>query len=629
MRDKVLDSSIFLERLSFEKKRLLLFVALAILTTGILVGASISYSSYLSAKQYLTQVYTTTAKSHGQAIENEWYRLSSIASQFTSRTEIRKKLEAYHRNEISLAELQEYSQPRLEEPASHVDDLAAMFRLHSNGEIVAIIGDKGDELDDQVRSENHGLQMVCHVSSIQPYIKVIAPIYSQEKEEIGQDILYFYPNSLKPLLEQFATFAGNSQLYIANSHTQRALTLDEYDQIKPHTLTETQLGLISHQISVTDYSENGIEVTSIYIPFEQIDGWGLLITVPQHIFYQTANQDLNGSIWSVITLLIVGLLLANMFINPLINRLVKQTEQIETNAIELRLAASVFNKSNESLIITDKDFNIERISPGFARTFSIDTNEVIEHNLFEYMLNDTQHPNSLISLEAAQAHLEEHEAWHGEVWYQYKGRILPILQNISLVRSDDGQAAYYIHSFNEISEQKHHEQEMHKLAHFDTLTGLPNRLSLQGHIERMVKESDPQQDQFALLFIDLDKFKPVNDTYGHQMGDKLLIEVAQRINQLKHKPTDMSGRLAGDEFLLILNSTHLEATNYAEQIADQLVQSLSTPFIIDDIELTIGASIGIACYPQHGIESVHLIEAADQAMYYAKNNGRNQFYKAP
>lgn len=623
-------NSHFLERLSVEKRRLLLFVALAILATGLLVGASIGYTAYLSAKQYLAQVYITTAQSHSQAIENQWNRFTSIADQFTSRTEIRKKLEAYHQQQITLAELQAYSQPRLQEPVHHVEDLAAMIRVYADGSQVAVIGDMGDDFAQTIGNPSTGVAMICHQSSAHPYVRVVAPIFSQEFEEIGQDILYFYSSSLIPLLKQFGTFTTDqADIYIVNLHSQRALTLDSNEQVKPVTLTEHQISLITTHASLTNHKQDKLAVTSIFIPLEHVDGWGLLVTLPQSVFYQAANQDLNWSIWAIIFLLIIGVLLANLFINPLISRLIKQAEQIERSAVELQLAASVFNKSNEAILITDQHFNIVRVSPGFSRSFDVSAQAILDHNLLNYILHDNQHTDRQIDLKQVQQHLEQHEAWHGEVWYQYANKTLPILQNISLVRHDESQVTYYIHSFNEISEQKHYEQEMHKLAHFDTLTGLPNRLSLHNHIDRMVQEANPELDQFSLLFIDLDKFKPINDTYGHQMGDKLLIEVAQRINQLKRKAIDMSGRLAGDEFLLIIQQEQGESYDYVDQIAQNLVTSLSTVFVIDGIELFIGASIGIACYPKHGMDSTTLIEAADQAMYHAKHNGRNQFYRAP
>jgi diguanylate cyclase (GGDEF)-like protein len=161
---------------------------------------------------------------------------------------------------------------------------------------------------------------------------------------------------------------------------------------------------------------------------------------------------------------------------------------------------------------------------------------------------------------------------------------------------------------------------MVRLAHFDELTGLPNRVALENHLEQAIQQARRENGHFALMFLDLDKFKPVKDTYGHQVGDELLRNVGKR---LKHciRSSDVVGRRGGDEFVVITGPLH--GDDDAKPIADKIVAVLNDTFHIQGHNVQIGASVGVALYPDDGLAAEDLLKQADAAMYRVKTSGRN------
>ncbi|WP_372591563.1 diguanylate cyclase domain-containing protein, partial [Guyparkeria sp.] len=213
--------------------------------------------------------------------------------------------------------------------------------------------------------------------------------------------------------------------------------------------------------------------------------------------------------------------------------------------------------------------------------------------------------------------------WQGEMVYRNKrGELLTALQTISEVVDEHGKVDYFIHIFNDITETKAAEQRIRYQAHHDPLTDLPNRASLRYRIDQAVARADSEDSALAVLFLDLDHFKEVNDRKGHAVGDHLLRDVAGRLaGLLRHE--DTVGRLGGDEFLILLEG--LPASRFAGQVAEKVIEALTRPFVLDGEVVEIGASIGIAVYPDHAPDADALINHADAAMYDAKASGRNTY----
>ena len=213
--------------------------------------------------------------------------------------------------------------------------------------------------------------------------------------------------------------------------------------------------------------------------------------------------------------------------------------------------------------------------------------------------------------------------WQGEIWNRRKsGEAYPEWLTISAIRDKNGVAQQYVSVFNDITKYKRQEEHIHHQAYHDALTDLPNRLLFADRVKQAVAHAYRQRQQLAVMFIDLDRFKQVNDGFGHHVGDQLLQEVSKRLQALV-RADDTVARLGGDEFTLLLpNISHTDDTI---KIADQMIKAFDMPFVIEKYELFTSPSIGIAIYPYDGTDAGTLMKNADSAMYLAKRNGRNGY----
>jgi diguanylate cyclase (GGDEF)-like protein len=222
--------------------------------------------------------------------------------------------------------------------------------------------------------------------------------------------------------------------------------------------------------------------------------------------------------------------------------------------------------------------------------------------------------------------LDEAGVWQGEVWNRRRnGEVYPVWQNITAVRDGEGRVTQYIGIFSDITEKKLSEDRIQRLAHYDVLTGLPNRLLFNERCQHALRRAKRERHQVALLFLDLDRFKHINDSLGHPAGDRLLRAVADRLRAAVREE-DTVARLGGDEFVVILED--LSEAQDAALVSRKLLKALGEPFLLDGRELHITPSIGISLYPRDGGDVTALVKNADAAMYRAKEAGRNnyQFY---
>lgn len=289
---------------------------------------------------------------------------------------------------------------------------------------------------------------------------------------------------------------------------------------------------------------------------------------------------------------------------------------------QLRLAAQVFESSGEAIMITDKNNCIVEVNQAFT-------------TLTGYSLSDIkgQNPNLLSAgrtdpdvYNAMWQNIEEHGFWQGELWDKDKsGRIYPKWISISVVRNAYNDIEFYIASFTDISERKAAEEHINRLAHRDALTGLFNRFSLQDAIDQALARAKREKIEMAILIIDLDHFKEINDTYGHAAGDNLLIEAGQRMRN-SVRETDIVARWGGDEFVVVL--THVDNTAATERVAEKIRYNLDFPYMHGDIKMISSPSIGISAFPADGNNIETLMKNADMALYHAKERGRNncQFF---
>ncbi len=213
--------------------------------------------------------------------------------------------------------------------------------------------------------------------------------------------------------------------------------------------------------------------------------------------------------------------------------------------------------------------------------------------------------------------------WQGEVWNRKKGGdVYAELLTISVLKNQEGELIYYVGLFSDITENKKQQETLELMAHYDVLTQLPNRALFADRFVHAAAHSRRTDTILAICFLDIDNFKPVNDNYGHEAGDQLLIELAERL-KVNIRDEDTVSRQGGDEFVLLLGG--LESFTQCEQMLSRLLESLSQPYIINGAPHNISVSIGLTLYPLDNADLDTLVRHADQAMYKAKIDGKNTF----
>ncbi len=288
----------------------------------------------------------------------------------------------------------------------------------------------------------------------------------------------------------------------------------------------------------------------------------------------------------------------------------------------LRQAARVFESTAEGIVITDARGVIQAVNRAFSRITGYDEAEVLGHT--PRILKSGRHDP--VFYERLWTELLGCGEWRGEIWNRRKnGEVYPEWLTISAVTDPQGQTCNYVAVFSDISQLKQSEERLDFLAHHDTLTGLPNRVLLQDRLEHAIRRAQRGGQRLALLFVDLDGFKAVNDTLGHAVGDRVLAVAAERLGE-RLRAADTLARHGGDEFLILLDGG-TDAAGAAAAAAGCLAV-LSEPIAIDGHVIHISASIGIALYPSDGQDAETLLQSADLAMYRAKEqgNGRYQFH---
>ncbi|MCX7628605.1 MAG: EAL domain-containing protein [Methylophilaceae bacterium] len=442
----------------------------------------------------------------------------------------------------------------------------------------------------------------------------------------------YTPNDLDRLAE-IAAFIG--PLWGAR----RALTLRERE-------LDTISAQLLHQAQIIDQIEDSIITTDLagYITgwnggAESLFGYTAEEAIGKHILCLYADEEdgetendplLSGGremvvrrrkksgevFWASVTLSVVRDQLGNPtalvgYVRDISERLSKEEH--------LRLYGRIFENSGEAILITDATGNIQAVNRAFIQTIGYTAEEVVGST--PYMLRSAQHDQAFYA--EIWRILNEGGHWQGELWVRHKnGDALPKWANLSSVKNEKGQVTHYVATLLDISERVAAEERIRQLAFYDTLTGLPNRATLYSLVEQALAVARRNKLSGALMFIDLDRFKYVNDTLGHGAGDELIRRVAARFKTCL-RASDVIARLGGDEFVIAL--LDIAKAEDAATVARKILAIFSSPFLLDGHEISISASIGISIYPGDGMTVEDLIKHADIAMYRAKDQGRNSF----
>ncbi|MFA7292408.1 MAG: diguanylate cyclase, partial [Rhodocyclaceae bacterium] len=286
---------------------------------------------------------------------------------------------------------------------------------------------------------------------------------------------------------------------------------------------------------------------------------------------------------------------------------------------QLSLSARIFEATHHAMLVTKLDGSIIAINTAFTTLTGYSGEEALGRN--PSILQSGRHDQSFYQQLWEKLLASGH--WHGDIWDRRKdGSIYPKYLSISVIRDASGKATNYAGIFYDISERKTVEERLDHLAHYDTLTGIPNRCLLLDRLEQAAERAIRQGTKVGLLYLDLDHFKQVNDTLGHGAGDELLREVAQRLKS-SVRAVDTVARLGGDEFVVLVPEINesLDLTRVSQKILDALI----VPYQIEGRSVVTTPSIGISIYPDDGSDVHELLKHADTAMYQVKQNGRGFF----
>jgi diguanylate cyclase (GGDEF)-like protein/PAS domain S-box-containing protein len=290
------------------------------------------------------------------------------------------------------------------------------------------------------------------------------------------------------------------------------------------------------------------------------------------------------------------------------------------NKINLQLAASVFTHAREGILIADPDGVIIDVNETFCQITGYGREEAIGQT--PHILKSGRHPREFYV--AMWQSLADRGHWYGEIWNRRKnGEVYPELLTISAVRDADGTTRNYVAMFTDIQTIKEHQQQIEHIAHHDILTNLPNRVLLADRLRHGIAQSQRRGEVLVVAYLDLDDFKEVNDRYGHNVGDELLVALANQMKAVLRKG-DTLARIGGDEFLAIL--ADLERPQDCEPLLERLLKAASSPMTVGEMVLQVSASIGATLCPRDGNDADLLIRQADQAMYLAKQAGRNCYH---
>ncbi len=318
-----------------------------------------------------------------------------------------------------------------------------------------------------------------------------------------------------------------------------------------------------------------------------------------------------------ITVIVLQLYFTTICATTLLGKVILDERQL--NQGELKLAAKVIQHSPDAIVVTDRNGQIVSVNPAFTNNTGFSQNELLGRNIS--LLESGYHDSRFFTDMWNQ--INQKGEWQGEIWNRDKaGTILPEWLNVIALENGDGSPGYYLGIYSDVARQQQVMDRIHRLAYYDILTKLPNRQLFNDRLDQALKYAGRNNQLLGLLFIDLDRFKNINDTLGHSSGDKALALAAKRMQECVRQ-TDTLARLGGDEFTVILQDVNEEFDTVL--VAEKILQVFKAPIQLDKHELYLTPSIGIALFPDNGSTVDDLIKFADTAMYRAKELGGNNY----
>ncbi|HJW02863.1 MAG TPA: cache domain-containing protein [Azospira sp.] len=402
------------------------------------------------------------------------------------------------------------------------------------------------------------------------------------------------------------------------------------------------LQLAEHGGGFTRYQwsrPGGGEATSKLSYVQQVDTWDWILVAGLYLddleeslakgreaLHQRVLENIRTTALVLTVAAVVTLLFSLVFSRWLAAQFRRYRQDIEArnaqlleNARQLKLAAQVFESGSEGMVITDNSNRILTVNRAFTAITGYTAAEVVGRD--PKIFSSGRHGPDFYA--ALWDELQATGTWSGEIWNRRKdGSVFPEWISISAVRDESGQVSHHIAAFSDITERKAVEAKVRHMAEYDALTNLPNRVLLNDRIGQAIAADNRTDSRLALLFLDLDRFKNINDSLGHAVGDQVLCQVSERLRACI-RASDTVSRLGGDEFVILL--PELEAPDQAASVAKKLIAAVAEPITVGSYDLSVTPSIGIALFPEDGADGETLLKNADAAMYHAKELGRNRY----
>ncbi|MCB1758635.1 MAG: EAL domain-containing protein [Gammaproteobacteria bacterium] len=332
------------------------------------------------------------------------------------------------------------------------------------------------------------------------------------------------------------------------------------------------------------------------------------------------NQSQVERVWLLMALFALAALLGYRLVRQIFTRIQQLFASQKRTESKLRLSATVFESSSEGVMITDPEQIIISVNKAFTEITGYSEIEVLGKT--PKVLSSGRHDAEFYH--RMWRSIRHQDRWKGEIWDRRKdGEIYPKWQSISAVRDVEGKLVNYVSVFSDITSIRQSQDQLYHLAHHDPLTDLPNRMLLNARLDQAINHAHRERNHIALMFLDLDRFKNINDTLGHPVGDELLKSLAQRLKSVVRED-DTVARLGGDEMIVVLEG--LEHPQLATKVAENLLGIFEQPFTLGEHEVYVSASIGISIYPRDGSDATTLLKNADAALYMAKKDGRRRYH---
>ncbi len=595
------------------QSRILLLALASLLLTGLLAAGVTAYAYYEQARERADLAHELSLRHNALAIEQYFQRLEDIAWQVASRTRIRDELAAYLADETTLSELRTFTDDKLAD-ALAPSGADGIIRLDAELERVLAVGDVEPAASLWPALER-GQTTISRRGPVtweeDGYLLLGVPIIDRDDRWLGVDILVF---PLEPLAGMVARAGDPAHLF---SPEGAVLTAHDGGWELRDTLPETYraAGLTPPAVDWRTHREQG----DVLFLGPVNDDWALASEVPARNLYADMVVELGLPVGLVLAMAALGGLAMFRVMRPLSAQVVAQAAALERAMAEQE---DLLEYAHGFVYRFDATGRTSYVSPGVQGVLGYPPSvlpETIHEALMAPFLPylsgaavpvsgeaDAELPPARVTVERRNGETVILEL-NARIQYQAEGE-----QNIFGVARD-------------VTDRERAERRVQHLAHYDTLTDLPNRALLDDRLNQALQRARRRDARLAVLFVDLDGFKYVNDSLGHHRGDELLQAVAERLRG-GVRAEDTIARQGGDEFVMVVESVN--GPREAEQVAQKVLGVLGEPFRIGGDELFIGASIGISLFPDDASEAESLIRNADSAMFRAKARGRNniQFY---